>query len=34
MNKIWSYSGKPVEADDKTVVLNSPGTTKPISRAR
>jgi ABC-type glycerol-3-phosphate transport system substrate-binding protein len=34
MNKIWSYSGKPVEADNKTVVLNSPGTTKPISRAR
>ena len=26
MNMIWSYGGKLVEADDKTVALNSPGT--------
>jgi multiple sugar transport system substrate-binding protein len=30
MNKIWSYGGKLVEADDKTVVLNSPGTVQAV----
>jgi multiple sugar transport system substrate-binding protein len=30
MNKIWSYGGKLVEADDKTVALNSPGTVQAV----
>jgi multiple sugar transport system substrate-binding protein len=30
MNKIWSYGGKLVEADDKTVALNSPGTIQAV----
>jgi multiple sugar transport system substrate-binding protein len=30
INKIWSYDGKLVEADDKTVALNSPGTIQAV----
>jgi multiple sugar transport system substrate-binding protein len=30
INKIWSYGGKLVEADDKTVALNSPGTVQAV----
>jgi multiple sugar transport system substrate-binding protein len=30
MNVIWSYGGKLVEADDKTVALNSPGTVQAV----
>jgi multiple sugar transport system substrate-binding protein len=30
MNKIWSYGGKLVESDDKTVALNSPGTVQGV----
>jgi multiple sugar transport system substrate-binding protein len=30
MNMIWSHGGKLVEADDKTVVLNSPGTVQAV----
>jgi multiple sugar transport system substrate-binding protein len=30
MNMIWCYGGKLVEADDKTVALNSPGTVQAV----
>jgi multiple sugar transport system substrate-binding protein len=30
MNVIWSFGGKLVEADDKTVALNSPGTVQAV----
>ena len=30
MNLIWSYGGKLVEADDKTIALNSPGTVQAV----
>jgi multiple sugar transport system substrate-binding protein len=30
MDVIWAYGGKLVEADDKTVVLNSPGTVQAV----
>jgi len=30
MNKIWTHGGKLVEADDKTVALNSPGTIQAV----
>jgi multiple sugar transport system substrate-binding protein len=30
MNMIWGYGGKLVEADDKTVALNSPGTVQAV----
>ena len=30
MNVIWAYGGKLVEADDKTVALNSPGTVQAV----
>jgi len=30
MNMIWGYGGKLVEADNKTVVLNSPGTVEAV----
>jgi multiple sugar transport system substrate-binding protein len=30
MNLIWGYGGKLVEADDKTVALNSPGTVQAV----
>ena len=30
MNMIWSYGGKLVEADDKTVTLHSPGTIQAV----
>jgi multiple sugar transport system substrate-binding protein len=30
MNLIWAYGGKLVEADDKTVALNSPGTVQAV----
>jgi multiple sugar transport system substrate-binding protein len=30
MNMIWSYGGKLVEADDKTVALHSPGTVQAV----
>ena len=30
MNIIWAYGGKLVEADDKTVALNSPGTVQAV----
>jgi multiple sugar transport system substrate-binding protein len=30
INTIWSYGGKLVEADDKTVALNSPGTVQAV----
>ena len=30
MNMIWGYGGKLVEADDKTVTLNSPGTVQAV----
>ena len=30
MDMIWAYGGKLVEADDKTVALNSPGTVQAV----
>ena len=30
MNMIWCYGGKLVEADDRTVALNSPGTVQAV----
>ena len=30
MDVIWAYGGKLVEADDKTVALNSPGTVQAV----
>jgi multiple sugar transport system substrate-binding protein len=30
MNMIWGYGGKLVEADDKTIALNSPGTVQAV----
>jgi multiple sugar transport system substrate-binding protein len=30
INTIWSYGGKLVEADDKTIALNSPGTVQAV----
>jgi multiple sugar transport system substrate-binding protein len=30
MNLIWNYGGKLIEADDKTVALNSPGTVQAV----
>ena len=30
MNMIWNYGGKLIEADDKTIVLNSPGTVQAV----
>ena len=30
MNTIWSYGGKLVEADNKTMTLHSPGTVQAV----
>jgi hypothetical protein len=30
MNMIWNYGGKLIEADDKTIALNSPGTVQAV----